>query len=328
MTSSMNASVTPSGVLVITPNPAVDVTYDIPPAGMGGTIRVQRVQRRAGGKGLNVARALAALDVPVTTLQPVGGSIGRIFSDALKADRLAAHNVPIAGETRLTVTLDDRVEHPTVLAEPGPLLTDDDWRSVIRLTEAAAPDQAWVVIAGSFPPGTREEHVAELVHVGHRAGALVAVDTSGRMLNAMVDAGADLVKANEREAIEATGCAGPFDAAEDLARCGARVIISRGEEGILLRDHVGTVVTQPALRREIGNPTGAGDAATAGFLAAVLAGCDTAESLRWAAALGAAVVRMSGEGGSGWSTGTALDFSALVLDGFPLSPPRKSPINE
>ncbi|MFD2355871.1 PfkB family carbohydrate kinase [Nonomuraea ferruginea] len=57
-------------ILTVTLNAALDVTYETPQISWDGVNRVAAVHRRAGGKGVNVARVLAALgqDVLVTGL--------------------------------------------------------------------------------------------------------------------------------------------------------------------------------------------------------------------------------------------------------------------
>ncbi|MCL2516753.1 MAG: PfkB family carbohydrate kinase, partial [Microbacteriaceae bacterium] len=99
-------------IAILTPNPAVDVTYRVAQQRIGVTQRVQDVQRMPGGKGLNVARVLAALDVPSLSLLPLGGATGAWIAQRLGALGLDARVVPVAGETRQTVTVVDEATHP------------------------------------------------------------------------------------------------------------------------------------------------------------------------------------------------------------------------
>lgn len=278
-------------VIVVTPNPAVDVTYGVDRQLIGETVRVRRADRRAGGKGVNVARVLTALGVPAVTVQPVGGAIGALFAAALDADGIASVSVPIDGETRMTVTVDDRDAHPTVLAEPGPALQEAEWAAVTRAVEQTATRAAWVVIAGSFPPGITPSQLEGMIAAVRRAGARLLIDTHGPFLSVAAQAEVDVVKANESEAIDATGGADGDDAAARLGAAGSAVLLSRGARGAGLRRPDGDWLRRPAVPGVSGNPTGAGDAATAGFIAALLADRGEAEALEWAVACGAAAVR-------------------------------------
>ena len=280
-----------AAVVVLTPNPAVDVTYAVDRQVVGETVRVGSVQRLPGGKGLNVVRVLRALGHAPVAVQPLGGDAGAWIAARLAAEGVAAVAVPVRAETRTTVAVVDGVAHPTLYAEPGPEVPDEAWTRLAAAVADACEPGGLLVVAGSFPPGSAPVHVAALVAAAHRAGARVLVDTSGPLLLAAADAGADLVKPNAAEATAATGHPDLDDAVAALRDRGAgAVVVSRGADGLVAVGPDGARLTQPAVPGVAGNPTGAGDAATAGMVAALLAGGSLAEALRWAAVLGAAAV--------------------------------------
>jgi tagatose 6-phosphate kinase len=277
-------------ILTVTPNPAIDVTYRVDRQIVGETIRVRDVRRIPGGKGLNVARVLRALGREVGTLQPLGGEAGSWIARELADGGIPVHPVPIAGETRTTVAVVDDLAHPTLLAEPGPQLSDDEWARLLAVLADAVSVDDWVVVAGSFPPGAGPEHLAAMIDATHRAGARVLVDTSGALLLTAADAGADVVKANELEVREATEVDGLDDAVPRLTRHGATVMVSRGSAGARMTGADGVVHSRTAVPDVSGNPTGAGDAATAGLVAALAQGRDAQTAMEWAAVCGAAAV--------------------------------------
>jgi len=282
--------------VTVTPNPAIDVTYAVERQILGETLRVRDVLRLPGGKGVNVARVLHALGRDVVALQPLGGASGRWMQAALTDLGLSAVACDVVGETRTTVTLVDGSGHPTLLAEPGTALAPEEWTRLGAALSGVARAGDWVVIAGSFPPESTPEHLALLIRAAHERGASVAVDTSGAMLRAAVDAGADLVKANEREILEATDATDALVGLTELARGGAAVMMSRGADGAVLRLADGTLHEQAAVPDVDGNPTGAGDAATAGLIAALGEDHDAATALTWAALCGAAAVLRAAAG--------------------------------
>jgi 1-phosphofructokinase family hexose kinase len=277
-------------LLTVTPNPAIDVTYTVPRQVLGETVRVSDVQRRPGGKGLNVARIIRALGREVRTLQPLGGDAGRWIADALEAAGLPVIPCSVSAPSRTTVAIVDGISHPTLYAEPGAGLSRAEWDALTSALRTAAGPGDWVVIAGSFPPGASAEDLAGLIRAVHARGARVAVDTSGPLLLVAAEAGADIVKANESEILEATGAADRDAALGALGRRGATVIMSLGSRGMLLREPTGEVHHRAAVPGVEGNPTGAGDAATAGFLLARAEGHDAATALVWATLCGAAAV--------------------------------------
>ena len=278
-------------VVVLTPNPAVDVTYEVAEQRIGDTVRVSRVTRRPGGKGLNVVAVLRRLGVSAVALQPLGGDSGRWIQQSLLEAGVDAVVVAAPGDTRTTVAVVDGRTHPTLYAEPGEALAEATWRELADAVSRLCEPGGFLVVSGSFPPGTTPERVGALVRAGRAAGAYVVADTSGAALLAAADAAADVVKPNEAEAQQATGTGTLDDAsAALLGRGAACVVISRGGDGLAAVEADGSLHRQPAVPGVAGNPTGAGDAATAGLVAALHSGLPLAEALRWASVVGAAAV--------------------------------------
>ncbi|WP_370937865.1 1-phosphofructokinase family hexose kinase [Amycolatopsis sp. cg13] len=272
-------------IVAVTPNPAIDVTYRVGTHTPGDTNRVLEVQRRPGGKGVNVARVLAAMDVPVRAVLPLGGDAGRWLGSALD---IPFDTVPISGENRTTVTVTGD-GHPTVYTEPGPEVSEVEWTAFGRHLAECLADARVLVVSGSLPRGSSPDLVAEWVRIARKAGARTLVDASGPVLLAAARAGA-VVKPNRAELLDATSAADEASGAGTLLRLGAElVVVSRGAEGIAAYTP-GGVFTVPAIPDVHGNPTGAGDAATAGLASALAAGRPLIEALRTAAALGAAAV--------------------------------------
>ncbi|WP_432510770.1 1-phosphofructokinase family hexose kinase [Kineococcus sp. SYSU DK001] len=271
-------------IVVVTPNPAVDVTYRVDEQRVGRTQRVLDVARRPGGKGVNVARVLHAAGVPSRCVLPLGGAPGAWLAAALD---VPATTVALSGETRTTVTVVDDVAHPTMFGEPGPRVTAAEWDALVAAVAADAADADALVVSGSLPRDADPAGVGRLI--GAATGLTVA-DVSGPALLAAADAGADVCKPNREELLAATGAAGEADGAADLlARGAGTVVVSRGVDGLAAhtRDAVLTVPAVPGVR---GNATGAGDAATAGLVLALTRGLTLRAALGCAAAFGAAAV--------------------------------------
>ncbi|GAB3468313.1 PfkB family carbohydrate kinase [Kineococcus endophyticus] len=272
----------PPVVTVLTPNPAVDLTYRVAEQRIGTTQRVLDVARRPGGKGVNVARVLQSVGARARCVLPLGGASGAWLAEALD---VPATVVPLAGQTRSTVTVVDGEQHPTMFGEPGPAVTGDEWDEVTERVTREVTSAAFVV-AGSLPPGTDPDLVGVWVRA---AGGLAVADVSGPALLAAAAAGA-VCAPNTEELLEATGTADVGAGAHALLGLGAPlVVVSRGAAGLTGHSPDGEVHV-PAVDGVSGNPTGAGDAATAGLVLALVRGLPTAGALRWAAAFGAAAV--------------------------------------
>ncbi|GGB19739.1 sugar kinase [Flexivirga endophytica] len=284
-------------ILAVCLNPALDVTYDVPGLEVGAAQRVRRVTRRAGGKGVNVASVLHAQGTQVIVTGPIGGSIGRELVTDLD-DRGIAHDLlRIGGSTRQTVTVfsDDSA---TVLNEPGPLLTEAEWSAFTDRFADLAQRADLVTISGSLPGGVPAGAYAELIGIAHRQDTVVILDCEGEALVEALHAAPDIVKINEHEAastaeIETDSVEGVFAAAEELHVQGAaEVVITRGASGVVARTHDGRFVGT-TMRTVSGNPTGAGDAFTAGLAATTGAASPWRERLRRASAWAAGAVATS-----------------------------------
>jgi tagatose 6-phosphate kinase len=284
------------GIVVVTPNPAVDVTYRVARQQIGVTQRVHDVRRMPGGKGLNVARVLAALDTPSLSLLPLGGMAGTWIARELDERRMPARIIPVTGDTRTTVTVVDDAAHPTMFGEPGPSLSDAEWAAVTAAiaetisAEAADATAMLLVISGSLPPGTDPALVGGWVEAATRRGVMSIVDCSGAALLTAAAARASVLKPNRQELREATGVDDEHEAARELLGLGAgAVVVSRGADGVAVHTHRESVAL-PAVPGVSGNPTGAGDAAVAGLALALANGTGLDDALRHACALGAAAV--------------------------------------
>lgn len=279
-------------ILCVGLNLALDVTYTVDRLVLNQSHRVESVHTRAGGKAVNVARVLRMLGYPATVAGLVGGQTGDAVTGDLTATGLPHELVPVRGETRCTVAVVSTADgEATVLNEPGPAVAEGEWEAFRgRFAELAAAAEA-VVLSGSLPPGVPADAYARLIDAASASGAWSVVDTSGDALRRAAAHGPRVLAPNAAEATAATGGDDPLAAGEILRRDGTdTVVVSLGADGLLAVTGHGAWRAAPP-RRERGNPTGAGDAATAALSAGLLCGQDWPTILRDAVAVSAAAVR-------------------------------------
>jgi tagatose 6-phosphate kinase len=279
-------------ILTVTLNTALDITYRVPALAPHASHRVTEVSERPGGKGVNVARVLAALGHEVTVTGFTGGATGRTVQDGLAAvPGLVDALVPVVGATRRTIAVvDERTGDTTQLNEPGPLIAPAEWSAFQEAYEDLLAPASAVALCGSLPPGVPVGAYASLVRTAKAAGVPVLLDTSGEPLRRGVAARPDLVKPNADELAELTGSHDPLRATQDTRRRGARAVVaSLGTQGLLAVTPEGRWRAAPPARLH-GNPTGAGDAAVAGLLSGLTEHLSWPERLSRAVALSAATV--------------------------------------
>lgn len=289
-------------IVTLTPNPALDVSYQVPRLCPGTTHRISAVFERAGGKGLNVSRVLHELGASTTAIAPVGGILG----DSIRADLVESgvpHELlPIPTATRMTITVvatatdtdavavDSAVEQATVFNEPGGALAESDWRRLVELTGGYLGRASVLVCSGSLPPLVGTDAYAGLVALGHQRSLPVVVDTGGLALRAAAAAGADVIKPNAAELRSVVGADDPVLGARALRSLGAgAVVVSLGANGMLAVTGDGEWRAKPPYPVG-GNPTGAGDAAVAALAYGLDLRMPWPDRLRTAVAWSAAAV--------------------------------------
>ncbi|MEU8891420.1 1-phosphofructokinase family hexose kinase [Streptomyces sp. NPDC048442] len=282
-------------ILTVTLNTALDLTHHVPRLVPHASHRVTGVAERPGGKGLNVARVLAALGHETVVAGFAGGATGEVLRALLAAESSAERPVdalvPIAGNTRRTLAIvDGSTGDTTQLNEPGPTVTPSEWETFLRSYEELLGGAQAVALCGSLPPGIHVGAYADLVRRARTAGVPVLLDTSGEPLLRGIAARPDVVKPNADELFQLTGSRDPATASADARRKGARAVVaSLGPDGILATTDEGSwQATPPTLIR--GNPTGAGDSAVAGLLSGLVTGLPWPDRLAVAVALSAATV--------------------------------------
>jgi len=315
-------------VVTLTANPSLDRTLDLPgPLVAGGIIRLAGAATEPGGKGVNVARAIAAAGGEVISVLPAAASDPIVT--ALRALGLELATVPVQTPVRTNYTIVDPEGTTTKLNEPGALLTDATRAALTGVLHGHAAAAAWVVLSGSLPPSTPVDWYAQLVASLRDTGTRVAVDTSEAPLLALLAAGPDaaphLLKPNAEELAQLAGVSEEDvlrDPAATLAavrtlhdRGVAEVLLTLGGDGALLSLADGEVWSARPPQITVRSTVGAGDCSLAGYLLADLAGAPPAERLRTAVAYGAASASLPG---SAVPTPAQVDFAAVrVTAGAP-----------
>jgi 1-phosphofructokinase len=256
-------------IVTVTPNPSIDRTLRIPPLERGAMIRATSATAEAGGKGINVSRALATEGVETLAIVPVSEASAAVLIGLLGSGT-PVEPVTIAGEIRVNISLVEADGTVTKINEPGPPLRDVDVVTLLDRTAELGERAGWVVGCGSLPPGAPLDLYARL---GARLPNHVhlAVDADGHALKACLGDVA-LIKPNRHELeglvdrhLPTLGAV--VDAASGLIDGGVRtVLVSLGRDGAVVVDAAGALHAEAPIDDAI-NAVGAGDALLAGFLA-------------------------------------------------------------
>ncbi len=275
-------------ILCVTLNPCLDRTLEVNPWSPGEIVRGGTLSEVAGGKGNNVARALARLGraaVPATFL---GGSVGMRCEELLREiDGLEPLRVRTAAPTREILTVRTRgTADQTAFFDPDPAIREAEAAELARQVGVLLDSGAVraLALSGSSPaPSTHAtfQHVSE--HACAR-GVPVFVDTYGPALLAIRDPWPSVIKINRREAATVAPGRDPLDLLDGWARAGVALAAVTDGPGPVLAQHRGTRyrVIPPAI--EAVNPIGSGDCLLAGLVDGWLAGLPAGDLLRYSVA--------------------------------------------
>jgi 1-phosphofructokinase/tagatose 6-phosphate kinase len=292
-------------IVTVTLNAALDRILTVPNFQLGHRHRASEGLALAGGKGINIARALKRLDVPVVATGLTGGPTGARILEELRAEGILHDFVLIGEESQTSTTVvDPSGSSYTEIYERGPAVTPDELDLLVEKLRYLARAADWVVFAGSLPRHVDAAFYAETIRDLNRRGTRTALEAEGEPLRLGVEAEPFLVAPNEPEAEGLVGQefneeADFTQALDDIAELGARNVLIAETSGCFAlfredRERRRFHVIAPKL--EVVSPVGSADVLLAGFIAAQAAGRPLEEALRSAVAAGAASTLAVGAG--------------------------------
>jgi 1-phosphofructokinase family hexose kinase len=292
-------------IVTVTLNAAVDRTLTVPNFQLGHRHRASRSLTSAGGKGINVARALKRLETPVVASGLAGGRTGDRIIDELAAEAILNDFVRISDESRTsTAVVDPTGGTLSEIYEWGPAVRREELDTLLGKLHYLSRVARFVVFSGSLPRDVEDDFYAEAIRDLSRRGVQCVLDCEGEPLRVGVDAEPWLVSPNQREAESLVGQ--EFSDEEDfsmaldaIADSGARNVLITQETSCFALFREERQVRR--LRASIGRvdpvaSVGAGDVLLGAFLGARYNGASLDESLRSAVGAAAASVLELGPG--------------------------------
>jgi len=284
-------------IVTVTLNAAVDRTLTVPNFQRGQRHRASEGLTLAGGKGINIARALKTLGVPVIATGLAGGGTGMRIVEELTAEAILNDFVRIDDDSRTsTAIVDPTGGSYTEVNEWGPHVGPEELEILLDKLAYLSRARDYVIFAGSLPRGVDAGFYGEAIRDLNRRGVHTVLDCEGEALRLGTQAEPFLVSPNDREAEGLVGQEFHDDddfltGLDAIAELGARNVLITQESGCwaLLRSE-----REPHRYRALAprvdpiSAVGSGDVLLAGFVAARLEERTDEEALRAAVAAGAA----------------------------------------
>jgi 1-phosphofructokinase/tagatose 6-phosphate kinase len=296
-------------IITVTLNAAIDKTLAVPNFRLGRRHRAVEQTSMAGGKGVNVARALKRLGQPVIATGVAGGPTGTRIIEQLTEEAILNDFVRIREESRTsTAVVDPTTGDQTEINERGPAVSEAELELFVDKLLYLAKGAAVCVFSGSLPRGVPDDLYARLIADINRLGVLTVLDSEGEALRLGTRAEPGIVTPNEPEAEELAG----HEFADDEDRAlgmGAIVELGAGDavmtlpNGCLALLRTGAAHERTLLSATIDSglvearsTVGSGDAFLAGLVSARYAGRSPEDCVRFAVACGAESVQHFGAG--------------------------------
>ncbi|OCG25942.1 1-phosphofructokinase [Gilliamella sp. wkB108] len=288
-------------VTTITLNPAYDLLGFCPKVELGEVNLVQTNALLPAGKGINVAKVLSDLDMPIT----VGGFLGKENRDGynllFKSLGVVDKFQTIKGQTRINVKLTEQNSEVTDLNFSGFNISDQDWQNFVKSSLEWLKEMDMVAISGSLPAGLSLDNFTQWMKQVKTICPKIVFDSSRDALVAGLKAKPWLIKPNDKELEMWVGRKLSTlneikAAAKELVNEGVEnVIISLGSKGALWVTKNEVWLAKPP-KSKVVSTVGAGDSMVAGLMYGLLTNQSIKDTLVFASSVATLSVGQAGVG--------------------------------
>jgi 6-phosphofructokinase 2 len=287
-------------IATITLNPSLDQHITVDGLVMDGTNRWSRLHRYAGGKGIDVSRAINEMGGRTVAYGFIGGPVGRAVEILLDEEEVPFSFTPIQRETRTNfIITDSKTSKQTRIDAPGPHISKAEFERFQRKMLRMRPSPDLIVVGGSLPPGIPSNVYYSIITEAKTFGVRTILDSDAQWLAEGIKAKPYLVKPNVREAEELLGRELPDEdaiitGALDIVDMGVEIaVISRGKDGIIAATDKEVLAAVPP-KVKVKSAVGAGDCTIAGLAIKLANEESLSKACRLAVALGTAAVLTPG----------------------------------
>lgn len=286
-------------IITLTLNPAFDIHCYVENFAPYHENLAKITDHEAGGKGVNISRALTACGVENLAFVVLGEENGESFCKKLTADGITYRTLTVAGRIRENITIHANGADETRISFSGFAVAADLADRVAAALQSEIDGETFVTFTGRVPSGLEMSAVKSFLRKLQAWGARIVIDSRSFCLDDLIEMKPWLIKPNQEEISEYLGreihtFEEVWRAAGELYEKGiANVMISLGAQGALLLCREGAFVATPP-RIEARSTIGAGDSSIGGFLAEAARGASAEQMLCGAVSYGTAACMTEG----------------------------------
>ena len=282
-------------IYTLTLNPAYDVHAYAKNLALNCENLAHVQSREAGGKGVNISRALSNGQISNTAIVVLGKENGDEFKNAI----YDMDCVLLEKEGRIRENLTFHLENGTETRISFAGFPVDDSILEEVLDNIAIENDTIVTFTGRIPSGVSKERVKEFLKNLQNQGARIVLDSKSFTIDDIFEIQPWLIKPNQEEISDYLGCeiqtlSGVIEKATVFTEHGiTNTMVTLGEKGaaLLTKEKV-YIATCPSI--EAISTIGAGDSTIAGFLAGAYAGEGANGCLKTAVSFGTAACLTAG----------------------------------
>ena len=284
-------------IYTLTLNPALDYDVYLDNFSEGDLNLSKEINIRAGGKGINVSKVLANLDLSSKVLGFTGGFIGDFIKKDLETQNIDTDFVSLDGITRINVKINNNNKE-TEIAGLSPKIPDFKKDELVKKL-MNLKDGDTLILSGSIPDSLTKDIYKEISKKVPE-NVKIVLDTRGNLLDENIHNNF-LIKPNIKE-LEEMFEMDLDTTAKVIEKCKyfldkniKNIIVSMGGKGALYINSNGAY-TAEVPKGTLINSVGAGDSMVAGFVAGFELGKLPEEAFKLAVAAGSATAYSYGLG--------------------------------
>lgn len=287
-------------IITVTINPAVDKTVEIEELKYGELNRFKNVISDAGGKGINVSKAIKALGGNSIASGFIGGSNGVFIETALNELNINCDFIHIQQNTRSNLKIVENNGRVTELNEPGSKILPNEIDNLIEKLESYANNSSLFVLSGSVPNSVDKNIYKILIEKLKLKGAKILLDADGELFLNGLKAKPNIIKPNRYE-LENLYNLNHKASDNELIKIGSDILkngidlvaISLGKEGAIFIDK-NNIIKCNALDVKSHSTVGAGDSMVAALAFGIDNNLDFENCIKLAMAASAGAVTTIG----------------------------------
>lgn len=255
---------------------------------------VEVISKDAGGKGINISRALTNNNIYNTAYVIVGNENKGEFIKSIKKDNINYKEIEVSGKIRENITIHSDNVPETRISFLGFSIDKTHILKLKNMLKKENLKDSIITFSGSIPKGVDKENIIEFLMFIKQSGAQLIIDSKSLSYEEILYIKPWMIKPNEEEIRIYSNKSSAYEAALDLRNAGIEnVIVSLGENGAIYSSKEG-IFSAKVPEIQVVSTIGAGDSLIAGFIGAISKGKTYIDAFKLGVSYGSAACFISG----------------------------------